>query len=156
MERYRPVRNATLRYLSKRRICSRVITQLHEVLRRAVMIADTPVVIATIPGICLINYSPAIWYCLKHLQPILDGTITELSHQIRGLNRLNGFCTPNLAYPAHRCRGNGRRYYAHYAHLYDGLHPGESLKVKWARHIVEFCAGFFPHIWHMQDRVPTF
>lgn len=141
--KYRPVRHATLRYTSTRRICAVVIAQLRELMHKSERISDTPVVIASIPGMCLINYSPAVWYNLINLQPILDSTMVELNRQIRGLNRMNGFPTPNLSYPVHRCAGNRGRYYAHYAHLVDGLHPGETLLVRWAQHITNYCMGLF-------------
>lgn len=141
--KYRPVRHATMRYASARRTCAFIIAQLRELLHKSERISDTPVVIASIPGMCLINYAPAVWYNLIDLQPILDEAMVELNRQIRGLNRMNGFPTPNLAYPVHRCAGNRGRYYAHYAFLVDGLHPGEALMTRWAQQIINYCLGFF-------------
>lgn len=149
--RFRPVRHATLRYLSEREICLSITSQLQEALEKIAEISVTPVVIATIPGMNLINYSPAYWYGLLHLQPTLDRAIVELNRRIRGINRLNGHPTPNLAYPVHRCSGRRGRYYAHYSFLLDGLHPGETLISRWSQRIINFCVALFPAIRHIQE-----
>lgn len=148
---YRPERHATLRYLSKRRTCDWVMSQLRELLNRSRLIANIPVVIATLPGMSLINYSPRVWFRVIDLQSTLDSAIVEINRQIRGLNRMNGFLTPNLAYPVHRCVGSRGRYYAHYAFLTDGLHPGDNLKRRWAQRIIEYCANFFRYVHHVQE-----
>lgn len=151
--KYRPTRHATLRYLSKRRTCSWVMSQLRDVVNKTRVISTIPVVVATLPGMSLINYSPNEWYRLIDLQSTLDSAIVEINRQIRGLNRMNGFLTPNMAYPVHRCAGSRGRYYAHYAYLPDGLHPGDTLMTRWAQQIINYCATFFPYIQHVQEWV---
>lgn len=152
--KYRPIRHATLRYSSQRRICEWVMSRLRDLIARTRLISDIPVVVATLPGMSLSNYSPGAWYRLIDLQPTLDSSVVEINRQIRGLNRMNGFLTPNLAYPVHRCAGSRGRYYAHYAYLTDGLHPGDNLLQKWAQQVINYCANFFPYVQQVQEWVP--
>lgn len=94
MIKHRPVCYATLRYLSKRRIYSSIDRRLRDTIRRLADISHVPVIIATIPGMSLIAYLPAVWYRLLPLQPILDKAVVEINLRIRGLNRSNGYTIP--------------------------------------------------------------
>lgn len=118
-------------------------------------ISATPLAVATLPGMDLMRYSPRVWFKLQPLQPILDSAIVEKNRQIRGLNRLGGMTTPNLAYPVHRCMGHGGKYYAHYALLGDGLHPSTYLTSRCSEEIIEYCAAKLGGVYHVQAWIPN-
>lgn len=141
--RYYPLRHATLRYANADNTCSMLMSQLYSVSHRISVVSDTPMVVATIPGMNLVNYTPEIWYRLLHFQPTLDRAMVEINRRIRGLNRSRNLPTLNLAYPVHRCAGRRGKYYLHYAFLHDGLHPGNLLLERWANMIVTYCVGHF-------------
>lgn len=151
--KFNPARHATLRYTSSQTICDSIMSQLYLARDNLAKIFDVPVYIATIPGMDLINYSPAVWFRLLTLQEPLDKAMFEINRRIRGLNRGYGLHTLNLAYPVHRCVGHGGRYHSHYGWLWDGLHPGLPLKERWARDIIKFCSENLPNISHLQKRV---
>lgn len=151
--KYHPSRHATLRYPTSSEICDKVMLALYKTRDKLANIFEVPICIATIPGMDLINYSPAVWYRLLPLQGILDTAMFEINRRIRGLNRSFGQHTPNLAYPVHRCAGKGGRYYSHYSWLIDGLHPSHSLKEKWASNIINFCAGNLYNVYHVQGKI---
>lgn len=146
--KFNPTRHATLRYFSSWEICDRIMTQLYFTRAKLAEIFNIPIYVATIPGMNLINYSPSVWYQLFPLQEPLDRAMFEINRRIRGLNRFYGLRTPNLAYPVHRCTGRGGRYYSHYGWLWDGLHPGQPLKERWARDIISFCTQNLSNVFH--------
>lgn len=154
--RFNPTRHATLRYQSSQEICDSIMSQLYLTRDKLAKIIDIPIYIATIPGMNLINYSPAVWYRLLPLQEPLDTAMFEINRRIRGLNRWYGLRTLNLAYPIHRCAGHEGRYYSHYGWLWDGLHPGLPLKERWARNIIDFCTENLPSVSHIQGSVKDY
>lgn len=113
----------------------------------------TPVALAMLSGLNLAAYSPRYYDLMYILQPCIDRAIIEINHQIRGINRLNNLCSPDLSSAVHRCAGHGGRYRTHYRQLYDGLHPGRSLRLIWARNLLAYCASFFPGTTHLQSRI---
>lgn len=147
---YRPCKHATLRYNSPDKIVNNVMNKLYEGVEKILNVKSVPLVIATIPGIDLVKYSPHAWFRLLPLQPMLDSSIIEINRQIRGLNRMRGLSTINLAYPVHRCVGRGGKYFAHYALLWDGLHPSTHLIQKWTDEILSYCTVNLHGVQHVQ------
>lgn len=150
---YQPVKHATLQYVNRDRMLNTILNCLSREVQKIVGISSIPIVIATIPGMDLIKYSPQVWYRLLPLQTLLDSSMVEINRMIRGLNHMKVLDTPNLAYTIHRCAGHGGKYYAHYALLWDGLHPSTILLKKWANEIVRFCAGRLDGVHHVQHWV---
>lgn len=139
--RYTPSRHATLRYLSREEICDMIMQEMYRVTDRISSISEIPVIIPTLCGMDLSAYAPLMWYRLLPLQRTLDNAVVEINRRIRGLNRVRGYNTPDLAYPVHRCVGRRGRYYSHYLWLADGLHPGQMLLARWATRIIDFCGS---------------
>lgn len=88
------------------------------------------------------KYSPKFADLLHPLQRDFNKAMIDINGQIRGIKRLAGLSTINLAYPVHRCKGGGGRYTTQFSLLYDGLHPSEQLLNKWVDMITEFCTNF--------------
>lgn len=149
--KFNPCRHATLRHLNAVRMCDAFMSRLRSIYSRIERITATPIVISTLPGMDLSEYAPGLWHQLILQQPILDQAIVEINRQIRGLNRSRGQTTLNLAYPVHRCAGRRGHYYAHYALLYDGLHPGAALRERWVQAILNFCALNLTGVFYDQE-----
>lgn len=148
-----PSRHAVPRFES---VYETVMCTMHE-MRTAVnkvsRFTTSPVVIASLPGMDLVKYSPWLHRKLYPLQPILDDAIIQINHQIRGLNRFGGMLTPDLSSVTNRCHGRGGFYRSHYLHLIDGLHPGYMLRERWALKIISYCTRFLPAVYHLQEKM---
>lgn len=151
---HHPCKHASPRYSRSDKTVEGIMSRFYIGVDRIQNLVQVPLVIATIPGIDLIKYSPQVWFKLLPFQPLIDSSIIEINRQIRGLNRQRGMATLNLAYPVHRCVGRGGKYYAHYAFLWDGLHTSYLLISRWASEIIGFCARNIRGIQHVQTWIP--
>lgn len=151
--KHNPCRHATLRCFNVTQMCDAFMSQLRSIYDRIARITAIPLVVSTLPGMDLSEYAPGLWHQLILQQPLLDRAVVEINRQIRGVNRSQHRATLNLAYPVHRCAGRRGHYYAHYALLYDGLHPGAALRERWARAILDFCARNLSGVQHVQERI---
>lgn len=140
---YRPTRHAMPRYISPTDLINTTLNEMEKAIRKIRFYFNIPVTMASLAGIDLVNYSPHYFGKLFRLQPLMDESIVILNNRIRGLNRMNGLRTPDLSSDVHRCSGHGGRYRTHYIHLYDGLHPGYHLRIRWTNKIISFCASLF-------------
>lgn len=150
---YRPTRHAIPRHKACCNLINFTLNEMGKAIERIKFYFATPVALASLTGIDLVNYSPQYYGKLFHMQPLIDEAITVLNKRIRGLNRTNGLKTPDLSSDIHRCSGKGGRYRTHYIHLYDGLHPGHHLRTKWAKKIFSYCAEMFTDLSHCQERI---
>lgn len=97
-----------------------------------------PVIICPLVGVDLLRYSSYDWFSFRD-QPLLDETVNKINLQIRGINRLTGFTTPDLSSKIHRCSGHGGKYRSHYSHLWDGCHPSYLLRLCWEGKLTDYC-----------------
>lgn len=114
-----------------------VIDDFYSLIVTAREFTQAPIIICPTVGVDLMKYSSYDWFSFND-QPVLDKIVNKLNLQIRGINRLNGFTTPDLSSRVHRCAGHGGKYRSHYGHLWDGCHPSYSLRKHWERKIAEF------------------
>lgn len=114
---------------------------------------DMPVVLASVAGIDLATYSPQYKDDFADLQIVIDRSIVEINHRIRGLNRSNSLPTLDFSSHIHRCLGKGGRYRTHYTHFKDGLHPTPELLAKWAAVLLKFCIRIFPEAKDTHDNL---
>lgn len=148
---YYPTKHALPRYGNTEELVSRTMDTIRSALYEIRSISHAPVIISTIAGMEFARYSPAYADLLRPLQRDFTNAIVQINGQIRGVNRLAGLDTINLAYPVHRCKGGRGRYTTQYSFLYDGLHPSDDLLVRWAQDITKFCIQFFPNITRPQS-----
>lgn len=142
--RYQPFRHALPNYTSINQLVSHTTNEMRRCVERIQAYSDMPVALATLSGIDLPKYAPQYQYAVFRYQPIIDRAIIAINYQVRGVNRLNSLCSPDLSSAVHRCVGRRGRYRTHYTHLYDGLHPGYHLRTIWTRNIHNYCRRVFP------------
>lgn len=145
---YLPTRHALPRSNSADDLAETALFEMRKSINKITKITSIPVVLATLPGMDLVRYSPDYSELLAPFQPALDEAITIINKQIRDINRLNGTFTLNLAYPIHRCKGKGGHYRNQYSLLLDGLHPGFVLREKWTNSIISYCSRIFSVVTH--------
>lgn len=151
-----PTRHALPRYNSANNLAEAVLFEMRKSINKISKITSIPLVLATLPGMDLVKYSPDYNELLAPFQPALDEAVTTINKQIRGINRLNGIHTLNLAYPVHRCKGKGGHYRNQYSLLLDGLHPGSFLRAKWVNSLISFCTKIFPEVTFFQVNHPPY
>lgn len=139
-----PTKHALPRHSNAEALQEVVLSEMRKSVHKIKKISDIPLVMATLPGMDLVSYSPDYADLLTSLQPHIDVAITEINKQVRGINRLNNIHTLNLAYPIHRCKGNGGYYRNQYTLLSDGLHPSRFLRDRWVDAITKYCSRIFP------------
>lgn len=128
---YHPTKHALPRFGNTDELINRTMDAIRSAMHEVRSISQTPIVISTIAGMELAKYSPAYADLLRPLQRDFNSAIVQVNGQIRGVNRLAGLNTINLAYPVHRCKGSRGRYTTQYSFLFDGLHPSDDLLARY-------------------------
>lgn len=105
-----------------------------------------PIALATLSGLCLSQYSPLLYDFLYTYQPIVDQAIPQINHRVRGINRMNNLRSPDLSSAVNHCVGRRGRYRTHYPLLFDGLHPGYTLRRTWSQNIHTYVVQMFPEL----------
>lgn len=148
-----PSWHAVPRFGSVNEIVSHTLHEMRAAMCKIYRFASSPVVLASLPGMDLVKYSPWLYSKLYPLQPVLDEAIVQINYQIRGLNRCRGMTTPDLSSITNRCHGRGGFYRSHYLYLIDGLHPGCVLRERWALKIIAYCSRYLNGVGHMQEKI---
>lgn len=120
---------------------NRVIDDFYSLHADAREFTRVPVIICPVTGIDLMKYSSYDWHSYRD-QPILDKIVNKSNLQIRGINRLYGYTTPDISSKVHRCSGHGGNYRSHYGHLWDGCHPSYTLRAWWEEKILDYYIKF--------------
>lgn len=149
---YLPTKHALPRYGNSADLVEISLETFRVSMEKIRAISDIPAILATIPGMNFAIYSPEYADILTSIQGSFNRSVVEINSRIHGINRLANLGTVNLAYPVYRCKGGGR-YTTQFSYFYDGLHPTEQLLDRWAAMIINFCAGFFPGLQHMQEKL---
>ena len=68
-------------------------------------------------------------------QTMVNNAVFSFNTEIFAVNKRRGTFSPSLHRAVHRSTRGAKKSF--YEHLHDGIHPGESLKEKWAEEFVK-------------------